>query len=286
MSAARPTALVTGATGFVGRQVLRQLVRRGVDVRAVVRAGTQGRLEALPGTTVTMVSTPDLFAEPAAWWQQACDGVDVVVHVAWTAEPGRYLTSPVNLDCLQGTLALARGAAQAGVRRFVGVGTCFEYDVRAGRLSTSTPLLPSTPYAAAKAAAYLALAQWLPTQQVGFAWCRLFYLHGEGEDPRRLVASLRAKLAAGEPVELTSGAQVRDFLDVAEAGARIVDVALGDEVGAVNVCSGTGVTVRALAEQIADEVAARCGTERRSLLRFGARPENLVDPPVVVGVRE
>ena len=61
--------VIYGATGFVGRQVLRQLVRRGVDVRAVVRAGTQGRLEALPGTTVTMVSTPDLFAEPAAWWQ-------------------------------------------------------------------------------------------------------------------------------------------------------------------------------------------------------------------------
>jgi dTDP-6-deoxy-L-talose 4-dehydrogenase (NAD+) len=59
----------------------------------------------------------------------------------------------------------------------------------------------------------------------------------------------------------------------------IVEHALGSGQGPVNICSGTPVTVRELAERIADEYG------RRDLLRFGARPDNLVDPPCVVGVR-
>jgi nucleoside-diphosphate-sugar epimerase len=140
-------------------------------------------------------------------------------------------------------------------------------------------LKPLTPYAAAKAAAFLTLSQWLPLQQIEFCWCRLFYLYGEGEDARRLVPYIRARLGAGEPAELTSGEQVRDFLDVREAGAMIAAHALGGDAGAVNVCSGIPVTVRELALRIADEYG------RRDLLKFGARPTNLVDPPYVLGVR-
>ena len=114
---------------------------------------------------------------------------------------------------------------------------------------------------------------------MSFAWCRLFYLYGECEDERRLVPYIRTQLAAGREALLTSGEQVRDFLDVEEAGRMIADVALGALEGAVNVCSGNGVTVRQLAERIADEYG------QRDLLRFGSRPENLFDPPRVVGVR-
>jgi len=89
---------------------------------------------------------------------------------------------------------------------------------------------------------------------------------------------LRSKLEKGEPAELTSGNQIRDFLDVADAGRTIADVALSTQTGPVNICSGTPIMVRQLAEQIADEYG------RRDLLIFGARPDNLVDPPCVVGV--
>jgi nucleoside-diphosphate-sugar epimerase len=274
--AGSPVVLLTGATGFVGRHVMRELLDLGAAVRVIARRGSAEDLDVarLDG----LISTADLFSEDAAWWAEACVGVDTVIHLAWYAEPGRYLEAAENLDCLSGTLELARGAARAGVRRVVGVGTCFEYDLSPGTLAVDTPLRPETPYAATKAAAYLALSHWLPTQGVELAWCRLFYLYGEGEDPRRLAAHIRARLEAGEPAELTSGTQVRDFMDVARAARRIVGVARGGEQGAVNVCSGVPVTVRELAERIADEYG------RRDLLRFGARPDNLTDPPVVVGV--
>lgn len=115
---------------------------------------------------------------------------------------------------------------------------------------------------------------------MSFAWCRLFYLYGEGEDERRLVPYIRRQLGAGQQVLLTRGDQVRDFIDVKDAARMVVDVALGREEGAVNICSGEAVTVRQLAERIADEYG------RRELLRFGARPENTFDLPRVVGVRK
>lgn len=270
------TVLLTGGTGFVGRQVLRALNERQVPTRVVVRHGKEKIVSS--SSIEQVITTNDLFAETSDWWKQACMGIDTVIHVAWYAKTGQYLQSEKNLDCLSGTLQLARGAVQAGVRRFVGAGTCFEYDLTTGDLSLDTPLRPLTPYAGAKAAAYMALSQWLPAQSVEFVWCRLFYLYGEGEDERRLVPYIRSKLSAGETAELTSGTQIRDFLNVQVAAQTIVNAALSDHQGAMNICSGIPVSVRALAEQIADEYG------RRDLLKFGTRPDNLVDPPRVVGV--
>lgn len=270
--------LLTGATGFVGRQVLRALAEGGVRVRVVVRDEKKSQLISMDGIE-TVVTTSDIFKENADWYAGVCKGIDTVIHVAWYAEPDKYLQSPKNLDCLIGTLHLAKGANQARVRRFIGIGTCFEYDISGGGLSINTPLRPLTPYAGAKAAAFMVLSQLLPPQGVEFAWCRLFYLHGEGEDARRLVPYLRAKLMVGETAELTSGNQIRDFLDVREAGRMIMKTALSDQQGPINICSGMPITVRQLAEQIADEYG------RRDLLKFGARKDNLFDPPYVVGVK-
>ena len=89
---------------------------------------------------------------------------------------------------------------------------------------------------------------------------------------------MRSKLEKGEAAALTSGKQIRDFLDVADAGRIISDVALSEKTGPVNICSGTPITVRQLAEQIADQY------KKRHLLNFGARPDNPVDPASVVGV--
>lgn len=267
--------VLTGATGFVGRQVLRHLLKAGCSVRVLVRDPSRVEL----GGDVEVVATPDLFAEPPDRLGALLDGAHTLVHAAWYAEPGKYLGSTRNLDCLTGTLTLARAFATIGGRRFVGVGTCAEYDTSPGMLATETPLAPSTLYAACKAAAFLTLRSFFAASETSFAWCRLFYLYGEGEDERRLVPYVRRQLSAGEEVLLTRGEQVRDFLDVEKAARMITDVALGHHAGPVNICSGVGITVRELAEQIADEYGGR------GLLRFGAKPENAFDPPRVIGVR-
>ena len=260
------TILITGGSGFVGRQILKALAAQPVRLRLVTRDPAGVAFATAWGNVEQIITAPNLFAEGADWWRETCTGVDTLIHAAWYAEPGKYLNSPLNLDCLVGTLQMAKGAASAGIRRLVGLGTCLEYAASDKPHDIDRPLQPLTPYAGAKVGAYTALAQWLPQQGVEFCWCRLFHLYGEGEDHRRLVPYLRSKFAAGETAELSSGSQTLDFLDVALAGKMIADAALGNVQGATNICSGSPITVRQMAEKIADEYG------RRDLLHFGVRP--------------
>lgn len=268
--------LLTGATGFVGLPVAQKLVTAGHDVTCVVRPGSEDRLE---GLNARIIACDDVFSQAPDWWAGRLSGIDTLVHMAWYAEPGKYLTSELNLDCLAGTLSMAKGAAAVKLPRFIGIGTCFEYDLTAGELSVETPLDPITPYAAAKVATFTMLQSWFATTGVEFLWARLFYLYGAREDHRRLVPYLHNQLSKGLDAELTSGTAVRDYLDVDLAADLLVEDILSARTGPTNICSGKGVTIRALAEAIADQYG------RRDLLKFGARPDNLTDPPVVLGRR-
>jgi nucleoside-diphosphate-sugar epimerase len=269
--------LVTGATGFVGKQVLRALNIDGVQLIPVVRTGKENLVEEADRIEY-VISTPDMFAEAESTWADWCKDVDILIHTAWYADTGKYLHSTKNIDCLAGSLRMAQGAVQAGVHRIVGIGSCAEYDHTSAFLSVDTVLNPLTPYAAAKAALFLSLSKWLPTQAVNFVWCRLFYLYGPAENENRLVAYLHSQLKLGKPAELTSGNQIRDFMNVEDAGKKIAEIALSDRVGPVNICSGLPITIRQLAESIADEYG------RRDLIKFDSRPDGFFDPPCIVGI--
>lgn len=263
----------------MGQQILNTLLAQGHTVRSVVRKGKEPFLP--HSTQIESIRTShDIFSENVDWWLATLKNTDTVIHAAWYTEPGQYLYAPQNTVCQTGTLLAAQAAVQAGVRRFVGIGTCFEYDLNTNEpLPATAPLKPLTPYARAKVATYQGLLELLPLSSVGFAWCRLFYLYGANEDSRRLVPYLHKCLSEGQPAALSSGTQVRDFLDVRDAARLVVDVAMGEIQGPVNICSGVPTTVRQLAEKIAD------GYGRRDLLQFGARPDNPFDPPHVVGVK-
>jgi len=269
--------LLTGASGFVGKQIIKALSQFSVNIIPVVRSGKEINFKRISNIK-KIISSPDIFKENESWWTNQCKGIDTIIHIAWYAEPGKYLQSPKNIDCLIGSLNLAKGAVNAGVRRFVGIGTCFDYDLSKGTLSIDTPLKPTSSYASAKAALFTFLSKWLPEQSIKFSWCRLFYLYGEGEDERRLVPYIHKRLNKNESVELTKGNKIRDYLNIIEASQIISEVALGDQEGPINVCSGVPVTVKQLAQQIADLY------DKRYLLKFGAKPENPMDPSCVVGV--
>jgi dTDP-6-deoxy-L-talose 4-dehydrogenase (NAD+) len=268
--------LITGGTGFVGRQVVRSLSKKDVEMTLVVRNGKENAVKDID-CVKKIITSQDIFVENRHWWTSACKGIDIVIHAAWYVEPGQYLESEKNADCLIGSIELVRGAASAKVGKFVGIGTCFEYELSASRLSIQTPLKPLTTYAAAKTALFTFCSSYLPCRGIDFAWCRLFYLYGEGEDGRRLVPYVRGKISKGEVAELTCGKQIRDYLDVSQAGVQIAEIALGREVGPVNICSGLATTIRDLAEKIADEYG------RSDLLSFGRKDENINEPPCVFG---
>lgn len=270
-----PKIGVTGAQGFLGRQIVREFLGRHQQVRCLVRK-TSLTTELIQG--VETVEVGDLFALDPHSLEKTVSGIDLLVHAAWYAEPGQYLQSEKNLECLAGTLRLAAAFTRGGGKKFVGLGSCAEYALSDQPLTRESALRPENLYGACKLSVFQVLQNYLPAREVNFAWCRLFYLTGEGEDPRRLIPHIRSQLAKGQEIGLTNGNQVRDFMDVREAAKQIVDIALGERCGPENICSGIPVTIREVAESVADEFG------RRDLLRFGVRENNHFDPPYMVGV--
>ncbi len=112
MQKAKQRVLVTGATGFVGRHVVRALVEEGVSVRVVAhRRGREGMV-AGEGVEVCYADVSDPHS-----WPAAMDGVDGVIHlVAVIRERGNLTFERVNH---QGTAHVAAAAREAGVRCFV-----------------------------------------------------------------------------------------------------------------------------------------------------------------------
>lgn len=264
---------LTGATGFIGSHVARRLVGEGCEVSALVRSGSDlGRIADI-APRLRLVHG-DLTA-PAPRAELAEIRPELCIHLAWYAVPGTYLSAIENVGLLGSSLELAVEIARLGCKRFIGVGTCFEYDTSFGYLSEHTPTRPQTLYAASKLALQLVLQRLGSVTGMEVAWARLFYQYGPYEDERRLVASVIGSLLRGQEVEVTPGGQVRDFLHVEDVAAAIWAIARSDLVGPVNVGSGRPITVRDIVSKIGEIL------DRPALIAFGALPYSPSDPMFV-----
>jgi nucleoside-diphosphate-sugar epimerase len=265
------SVFLTGVTGFIGAHIARALLAEGVEVHALIRpdsdrwriADIAEALHLIPGE----LSAPESFAAALRQARPA-----VCIHAAWDTTPGAYLNSPHNIDLVQASLTLARLLPEVGCARFVGLGTCIEQDTSFGHLSEATPLKPQTLYGASKASLYLMLQQ----MGLSFAWARIFQPYGPFERPGRLVPQVIASLHAGQPIDTTSGAQIRDFLHVQDIAGAVVTLARAEVQGAVNIGSGQGRSIRDALTLIGEHLNAL------PLIRFGARPQRPGEPPFIV----
>lgn len=258
--------LVTGGTGFIGAFAVRALVARGCEV--VVAARAPAPIAGAEPVTV------DLLDPATHRGLMAAARPDTVLHLAWTVAPGLFWRSPDNLDWVAATVSLFRAFADAGGRRFVGAGTCAEYDWTAeGPFDpATTPIRPATFYGVAKAAVRDVLAGAAEVTGVEVGWGRLFFLYGPGEKPGRLVSDVARSLLAGRPVDVGTGEERRDFLhvaDVAEAFVRLVEAEGGRTV---NIASGDCPQMREIIAAIAHAVG------REELVNWGARPPRPGEP--------
>ena len=270
-----PRVFLTGATGFIGSHIARALLRERHEVFALVRERSDLERVADVASEMTLVQA-DLRDAAEIERHVARIAPELCVHAAWYAVPGQYLDADENLTLVGATATLALLLARSGCRRFVGIGTCFEYDTTGGTLSESTPTRPANVYSASKLAAFLLTEQVGARAAMDVAWARLFYLYGPFEDDRRLVPSVVRALLRGQEAQLTSGDQVRDFLHVRDVAAAVCAVARSEVTGPVNVGSAEPITVRDLVETIGSIIG------RPELLAFGSLPDRPADPAVVV----
>jgi nucleoside-diphosphate-sugar epimerase len=267
--------LVTGAPGFIGSHVCRNLVARSHDVVGLALPGEGlARLsDVADRMTVEMgdLADPTRIRELIARWRP-----EAAIHLAWYAAPGAYWTADENLDCVAQGFALVRTLAHIGCSRFVGIGTCAEYDWAFEMLDEErTPCRPRTLYGAAKHALFLVAERYCALNSLSFAWARYGFTFGPGESAGRLVPQVASALLRGEDVPCTNGQQRRDFLCVEELADATVALMESRVQGPVNVGSGEARPVADLVSRLSTIIG---GTAKPLL---GAKPSDPAEPPVL-----
>jgi dTDP-6-deoxy-L-talose 4-dehydrogenase (NAD+) len=239
--------LVTGATGFVGRHLVAALLARGCAVRAVAR--NVETAASMPWINHVEFVAADIHAadlDIAA----LTDGIDVLAHLAWPGLPNYRALFHFEHN-LMADYRFIKGAVEAGVKQVLVTGTCFEYGMQSGPLGESVEPQPSNPYGLAKHTLHLFLQNLQQEKPFTLQWARLFYLHGEGQNPNSLLAALDRAIDAGEAsFNMSGGEQLRDFLPIASAADYLATIVhQRDFNGVINCASGQPVSVRALVEQ-------------------------------------
>jgi len=259
--------VVTGASGFIGREALAPLQALGAQIHTFGRSATVR--DGLIAHAVDLLAddVAPLLAEIAPTH---------LLHFAWYAEPGKFWHAPENLDWVAASLRLVRGFAAAGGERAVLAGSCAEYDWSHALLDESiTPLTPETLYGESKVSLFRMLEKAAPHLGTSFAWGRIFFPYGPFESGARLTGSALDAIVTGRVADFSEGLQRRDFQHVEDTAAAFVALLASNVEGAVNIASGETIAVRALVEH-----AARIGGTL-PLMRFGTRPMQPGEPPML-----
>jgi len=247
--------LLTGASGFVGRAVLAELVARGIPVHAVSRR---------PGPAMAGVVWHQANLLTLEGRMHVASLAPRLLHCAWEVEHGSFWTSPANTLWHHASLDLVRRFRVSGGRRILALGTCAEYDPQDPCPWTEDrPILPLTPYGQARAALWRDLSDLCGDDLI---WARLFHLFGPGEDIRRFAPSLIVRLRAGETVEVHAAPLIRDYASTAHAARCLAALLEADCTGAIDIGSGSSMTLGDLAYVIATEIG---GLERLVLTDSG-----------------
>lgn len=275
--------LLTGATGFIGRQCLPALAARGFDeIHAVsTREAAHGENDfTSAAATGVRWHRANLLAEDEVKRVIAEVRPSHLLHMAWYAEPGKYWTSPRNEEWLRAGRQLLRLFVEHGGERVVCAGTCAEYEWNDGYCDESeTPLAPATLYGQCKHALHETLAELAHAERgVSAAWGRIFFLYGPHEHPQRLVSSVIRALLQDEFAPCTHGEQLRDFLHVRDVADAFAALLVSDVRGAVNIASGRTVALKDVITEIGRAL------DKPGLVGLGARPAP-ANEPALLGAR-
>lgn len=241
--------MVTGATGFVGRHVVNQLLARGYSVIAVARNIARAK-EMTWFSNKNIKFIPCDLHEDFELLFQSGELPDAIVHLAWPGLPNYRDFFHISQN-LPGDLAFLEAAVRIGITHLSVAGTCLEYGMQFGPLTEITETDPSTPYGFAKDTLRKALEFLQKENPFTLQWMRLFYMYGEGQNKNSLLAQLDSAIDNGLPVfNMSNGDQLRDYLPIEKVAENFVFALENPQVeGVINCCSGIPISVLDLVKQ-------------------------------------
>jgi UDP-glucose 4-epimerase len=266
--------LVTGGSGFIGRQVVAELRREGAEVRVV-------DLNPHPDPSVDVVRGD--IADREVLKRAFADGADGVVHLAAVTSVLRSLEHPrLTYDTnVAGTHEVLEAARAAGVRALAFTSTnAVTGPMDAPAIVETALLRPLTPYGATKAAGEMLMSAYTSSYGVRCVPLRLTNVYGPGMQAKdSIVARLMRAIRLGRTFEIYGdGRQVRDYVHVSDVAAAI-KLALTDERWQGPTVIGTGHSLSVL--EVVEEVRRVSGANfevRHGPAKPGEMPAVIVDP--------
>ncbi len=214
-------AIVTGANGFVGSAVCRELSANGIQIIAVIRNENEnvGAIKNLPNLRIVFcdlsnfIRLSDLIPDR---------DVDVLYHFAWVGSAGELRG---NLDTqirnIQYSCETVKACAELGCKKFVFAASIMEYEI-AARMETDTKPGISTLYCSAKIAADYMARTIAGDLEIEYVRAVISNIYGPGENSPRLINTSIRKLLKGEHCSFSEGNQRYDFIYITDAAKMFV----------------------------------------------------------------
>lgn len=250
--------LVTGSTGFIGWHLCEALVALGAEVHGLSRTASAENL--VRGCQAWAVDLTDIEAV-----REAVSKVQpqFMFHLAGmvTARQDLNLILPMLQSNLVGTVHLLLTAAETECKRIVIVGSSEEL----------TDEVPTSPYAAAKAAASMYARMFYKVYGLPVVVVRPFMTYGPRQESTKLVPYTILALLHGENPRLSSGRRVCDFVYVLDVVRGLLKASIqpGLEGQTLDLGTGIGTSVRDMVELLVE----LCGSTAQPV--FGALPDRL-----------
>jgi nucleoside-diphosphate-sugar epimerase len=252
--------LVTGASGFVGANLVRRLLQDGHETHLILRPSHQSwRLKDIAGEM--RVHKADLEDRESVHRVVTSARPDWVFHLAaYGAYPNQTSLQRMVSTNLLGCAALVDACAESCFEAFLHTGSSSEYGYKDHPPSEDELVEPNSHYAITKAAA-THYCQWAARERnLNAITVRLYSIYGPFEEPTRLIPTLIRHGLQGTLPPLASPRIARDFVYVDDAVDAMLQVASSSRASIYNICTGVQST-------LADVVAIV-----RKLMNISAEP--------------